>query len=412
MTLLQILIFILLAGYVLERWLDHLNSKRWSDKLPVELQDIYDAEAYRKAQLYDKANKKLSFITDTLSMLVMLFMLATGSFGRLDDWAVSVTNSPVQATLTFFGIIALASEVLGMPFSIYKTFVIEKKFGFNKITPRLFIVDKIKSYLLGIILLGGLILLFSYLYETFENHFWIYTWVAASIIMVVMAMFYTSWLLPLFNKLKPLQEGPLRDAILAYCNKTGFGMSDVLVMDGSKRSSKANAFFSGLGKRKKIVLFDTLIEKHTLPELVSVLAHETGHYKLKHVQSGVLLSVLQLGVLLFLFSLFMESSGITTAMGGTHHTIELGILAFGILYSPISIMVGLLVNYLSRKHEFQADRYAAETYDGPALKLALKKLSVNNLSNLNPHPAYVFFYYSHPPLLQRLSSLDKVPQNG
>lgn len=412
MTLLTVLVFILVAGYILERVLDYLNSKNWSEKLPNELAGIYDADAYQKAQQYDKANKNLSLISDTFSMLFMLIMLCTGAFGKLDDWAISITNSPVTATLLFFGVVAVASEILGMPFSMYKTFVIEEKFGFNKITPRLFIFDKIKGYVLGIILLGGLIVLFSYLYNAFTDHFWLYAWGIAAVFMVLMAAFYTSLLLPIFNKLKPLTEGPLKDAILSYCKKTGFGLSDVYVMDGSKRSSKSNAFFSGLGSRKKIVLFDTLIEKHTESELVAVLAHETGHYKLRHIQSGMILSVVQLGILLFLFSLFMESTALTGAMGGTHHTIELGLLAFGILYSPISILVGLLVNYLSRKHEFEADRYAAETYERGALQSALKKLSLNNLSNLNPHPAYVFFYYSHPPLMQRLRALEQVNQTA
>ena len=412
MSLLTVLLIIIVFGYILERFLDFLNSKRWSDELPLELSGIYDAEAYKKAQQYDKANKRIGLISDSLGFLIMIGLLLSGSFGKLDDWAIDVTNNQQQASLIFFGIIAAISEVIGLPFSIYKTFVIENRFGFNKTTPKLFIIDKIKGYILGILILGGLLVLFINLYNSFRELFWIYTWIVTGVILILVSMFYTSLLLPIFNKLSPLGEGNLRQLILDYCKKTGFEMTNIMVMDGSKRSSKANAFFSGLGRKKKIVLFDTLIEKHTCEELVAVLAHETGHYKLKHVRSGLILSLMQIGILLFLFSLFMNSEDIAAALGGSHHTIELGIVAFGILYSPISIIVGLLVNYLSRKHEFEADRYAADTFDGKSLQSALKKLSVNNLSNLNPHPAYVFFYYSHPPLLQRLRSLEKDYQNA
>jgi STE24 endopeptidase len=321
---------------------------------------------------------------------------------------VNYTNSELQATLLFFGVIGIIAEIINLPFAIYKTFVIESHFGFNKSTPSLFIKDRIKSYLLAFILLGGLLSIFSFLYHAAGSNFWLYTWIVVSILMLLMSMFYTSLLLPIFNKLKPLPDGDLRNAIVDYCKKTGFGLKDVLVMDGSKRSSKANAFFSGIGKTKKIVLYDTLIENHTTDELVSVLAHETGHYKKKHTVTGLILSIAQMGLMLFLFSVFMESPEIPEAFGGNYQTIELGLLAFGILYTPVSILTGVLVNLLSRKHEFQADAYAAETSNGKALKEALIKLSVNNLSNLDPHPAYVFFYYSHPPLLQRIKALDTI----
>ena len=408
MNLLTIIIIILIAGYVLERILDYLNHSRWNESLPLELKDVYNEQEYRKAQQYHLANKKLELVSDTMHMALMVVLLLTGAFGKLDDWAIACTGGGTKATLAFFGVIALFAEIISMPFSIYRTFVIEEHFCFNKTTPALFVKDKIKGYILGILLLGGLISLFTWFYHATGSYFWLYAWAAFSVFMLTISMFYTSLILPIFNKLKPLGEGDLRDKISAYCKSTGFGLSDVYVMDGSKRSAKANAFFSGLGRRKKIVLFDTLVDNHTNEELVSILAHETGHYKLKHTRTGLIVSVLQMGVMLYLFSLFMESPLIPVVMGGSHHTIELGLLAFGILYSPVSMIVSLLVNLFSRKHEFQADAYAAQTYDGKALQAALKKLSVNNLSNLNPHPAYVFFYYSHPPLLERLKALSKV----
>ncbi|MBL0342051.1 MAG: M48 family metallopeptidase [Bacteroidetes bacterium] len=412
MNILISIIAIIIVGFLLERFLEYLNTKNWSDTLPTALKDFYNEEEYRKSQQYDKANKKLGLISDSLNLIILVSLLLSGLFGKLDDWLLGITGDSLKTTLFFFGILALGSDIINMPFSIYKTFVIEQKFGFNKTTPGLYITDKIKGYVLGALLGGSLIALFSIIYETAGQNFWIYTWIVFSVLMIFVSMFYTSLLLPLFNKLKPLEEGELKSSITSYCSKTCFKMSNIMVMDGSKRSAKANAFFSGLGSRKKIVLFDTLIEKHTIPELVSVLAHETGHYKLRHTQTGLLASILQSGLMLFLFSLFMESKQIATAMGGSLSTIELGLFAFGILYTPVSMVTGLLSSLLSRKHEFEADRYAAETSDGSALKDALKKLSVNNLSNLNPHPAYVFFYYSHPPLLQRLNALDKVIRNA
>lgn len=410
--MLTIIIIIVIVGYLLERYLEFLNTSSQSESLPDVLKGLYDAEEYRKSQQYEKANRRLSLLSDTLSLVLMLVLLITGSFGKLDDWAYSVTSDELYTTLLFFGVIALASDIISTPFSIYKTFVIEKKFGFNKMTPALYLSDKIKGYLLGALLGGSLLALFAMIYQLSGPSFWIYAWITFSVVMLFMFMFYTSLILPIFNKLKPLENGELKNAITDYCLKTGFRMNNIMVMDGSKRSTKSNAFFSGLGGNKKIVLFDTLIEKHSIPELVAVLAHETGHYKLKHTVKGLIISLIQTGIMLFLFSLFMENKTIAHAMGGTRHTIELGLLAFGILYTPVSMIAGLLGNVLSRKHEFEADEYAAKTSDGSALKKALKKLSVNNLSNLTPHPAYVFFYYSHPPLLQRLNALDKVTQTS
>jgi STE24 endopeptidase len=408
MNLTLLILIILISGFILERILDYLNFSRWSDQVPDDLKDLYDQQAYKKAQNYDKANKRLSLISDTLSLSLVLIMIFTGSFGRLDDWAVETAGQGAQSMLLFFGVIAVFSEVINLPFAVYQTFVIEEQFGFNKTTPRLFISDRIKGYIIAVLLLGGMIYLFSSLHDFCGVYFWLYAWVAFSVVMVFMSAFYTSIILPLFNKLKPLEEGELRDKISQYCSKTGFGLADVLVMDGSKRSRRANAFFSGIGGRKKIVLFDTLIKNHTVPELVSVLAHETGHYKLRHTLLGLVMSILHVGLMLFIFSFFLENAEVHHVFGGCYATLELGLLAFGILYSPVSMAVSVLMNLMSRKHEFEADSYAARTSNPEAMKEALKKLSVMNLSNLDPHPAYVFFYYSHPPLMARLKAIDKV----
>jgi STE24 endopeptidase len=283
--------------------------------------------------------------------------------------------------------------------------VIEEKFGFNKTTPRTFVLDKLKGYLLGIIIGGGLLGLIIFIYRETGNNFWWMAWLAVAAFMMFATMFYASIILPLFNKLTPMPEGELRTAIENYCKKVNFKLNNLFVMDGSKRSSKANAFFSGLGPKKKIVLFDTLIEKHTTDELVAVLAHEIGHYKKKHTRTGLILGLAQSGLMLFILSLFLGNDELAKAMGASESSFHINALAFGILYSPLSEILGILGNILSRKHEYEADEYAKTTFSGNALAEALKKLSVDNLSNLTPHPAYVFVHYSHPTLLQRLKAL-------
>ena len=408
MNLTWLILIILIGGFILERILDYLNFSRWSDKVPEDLKELYDQQEYKKAQEYDKAKKRLALASDSLSLSLVLLLIFSGAFGKLDDWAVETAGQDANSMLLFFGVIALFSEIINLPFALYQTFVIEEQFGFNKTTARLFISDRIKGYLIAILLLGGMIFLFSWLHDFCGTNFWLYAWIAFTAVMVFMSAFYTSIILPLFNKLEPLENGELRTKISEYCNKTGFGLTDVLVMDGSKRSNRANAFFSGIGGRKKIVLFDTLIKNHTIPELVSVLAHETGHYKLRHTLTGLIMSVFHMGLMLFIFSFFLENAEVHHVFGGSYATLELGLLAFGILYSPVSIIISVLMNMMSRKHEFEADAYAARTSNPEAMKEALKKLSVMNLSNLDPHPAYVFFYYSHPPLLARIRAIDKI----
>lgn len=375
--------------------------------MPEELQGIYELEEYKKSQEYDKANSSFGFITSTFSILLMLAMLYFDGFALLDGFIRDYTTHPILMAMMFFGLLMIASDILGLPFSIYSTFVIEERFGFNRTTAQTFVLDKLKGYIIGGLLGGGLLALFIWFYESAENLFWVYAWIAFSGFMILMTTFYASVIVPIFNKLTPLEEGELRSAIEEYCVKVNFKLDNLFVMDGSKRSAKANAFFSGLGSKKKIVLFDTLIKNHTNEELVAVLAHEAGHYKKKHTQGGVILSVLQTGLMLYILSLVIDSPLLAQALGSEIQSFHLGILVFGLLYSPLSMIMGIGMNMLSRKNEYEADAYARETYSSEALQSALKKLSVDNLSNLLPHPAYVFFHYSHPTLLQRLSALKK-----
>lgn len=403
--ILTIIIIIVSADFVLERTLDYLNRKNKKHKLPPELQGIYDEEQYHKSLAYQRANSRFSAFTSTFSFIVTLALLLTGAFGWLDQQLRPYFANPVYLSLAYFGILFLASDLINLPFQIYSTFVIEEKFGFNKMGPKTFIVDKLKGYLVTAIM-GGIVLgTFLYLVVEIGQDFWWYFWIFATVLMVFLNMFYTSIFVPLFNKLKPLEDGPLKQAIEAYSRKVNFPLDQIYVIDGSKRSSKSNAFFSGIGNKKKVVLYDTLIENHTTEELVAVIAHEVGHYKKKHIFSSLLLSVLQVGFTLFILSLLIFNQELSLALGAEQLGIHLNLIAFGILYSPISTLTGLLMNILSRKNEYEADAFATHTYGGSPLQEALKKLSVHNMSNLLPHKWYVFFHYSHPPLLERLRAI-------
>ena len=414
--LFYIILSIIIADYVLERVLDRLNMSMMSEELPAELAGIYDPERYGKSQRYLRAKQQFSLITSTVSFIAVLAVLSFGGFIFADMMVRKVTGHPVLMALIFFGGLGFIASLLAIPFEIYAVFVIEEKFGFNTTTPKTFILDKLKGWAIGALIGGAMLALVTWIYSATGQWFWLLVWGVATVFMVFMAMFYSNLIVPLFNKQKPLEAGPLRDAIEGFAQRVGFRLKNIYVIDGSKRSRKANAYFTGLGPKKRIVLYDTLINDHSTEELVAVLAHEIGHYKKKHTTQGILLSILQTGLMLFILSLFIRpGSGLSdalcqslagfTGMQGMQ-SFHLGILAFGMLYSPLSTVIGILENMLSRKNEYSADRYAGTHYHPVALQEALKKLSVNNLSNLRPHPAYVFFYYSHPTLLQRLRALE------
>ncbi|MDW3651744.1 MAG: M48 family metallopeptidase [Bacteroidia bacterium] len=403
--ILQLILIILVVNTLFAQLLSWLNLRNHTADLPKELSDSYDPEAYAKSYDYHKENYRFSLIQTLISFPIMLALLYFGVFGWLDEQLRTLTEHPVLLALLFFGVLGIISDISTLPFQWYKTFVIEEKFGFNKTTVKTFWIDKLKSYLLGIILgslvLGALIFLIQWLGQSF----WIWFWIFISSFTLLMNIFYTSLIMPLFNKLTPLEEGPLRTAIEGYSEKVKFPLDNVFVIDGSKRSSRANAFFSGLGKQKKVVLYDTLIEQHEEEELLAVLAHEVGHFKKKHIIQSLVLSIAQSGLMLFILSFFVFSESFTAAMGGSASVIHLNLMAFALLYSPISLVIGLFMNLFSRKNEYEADRYAAETFKAQPLQDALVKLHQENLSNLTPHPLYVFFNYSHPTLLQRLKAL-------
>ena len=405
-TIFWIIIAILSFDFLLENYLDYLNIKRMGSKIPRELEGIYDKEEYAKQQAYQRENHRFGIYSGTFSFLITLAMFLFFGFAFVDSVAWSITSNAIWAALLFFGIIMLASSILGIPFSVYDTFEIEEKFGFNKVTPRIFVSDQLKGWLLGAVIGGGLLALIIFIYRETQNLFWLYAWIAISLFTVFMAMFYSNLIVPLFNKQTPLEEGELRSAISDFADRVGFKLDNIFVINGSKRSTKANAYFTGFGAKKRIVLYDTLIDDMTTGEIVAVLAHEIGHYKKKHVLQGLIISLLQTGVLLYIFSLLIESSSLSRALGVETPNFHIGMVAFGILYAPVSFILSIFMNMLSRKNEYQADAFAALNYKPAALASALKKLSQKNLSNLTPHPLYVFFNYSHPPLFERIKHIE------
>ena len=411
-----IIISLVIFNYLFSNILDYLNHKNWKDEIPKELKDFYDKEKYKQAKLYALSKNKIGLLSSTISFLLVVSLLVFNGYGYIDQLVNSFNlnlflpfeiNNSFTKSGVFFLILFILNLIISIPFSYYNTFVIEENFGFNKTTKSTFFFDIIKSSILSILIGGFLLFLALYLYNSLNDGFWLYLWIGLSLLMVLINMFYADLIVPIFNKLTPLENGDLRKKIENYSKEVGYLLKNIYVIDGSKRSTKANAFFSGLGPRKTIALYDTLIEKHTENELVAVLAHEVGHFKKKHVFSGLLMSVIQIGVMAFFFELCLKLPEISLALGGSGVSFHLGLIGFSIIFSPISMMSGILMNYISRKNEFEADSYAKETYNGDDLSLALKKLSVDSLSNIYPHPLYVFFHYSHPPLIKRLRALNK-----
>jgi STE24 endopeptidase len=401
-----IIIGIIVVDFIFEKYLDYLNTTTMSEVLPIELKGIYEEEKYKKQQAYQRENNRFGLLTSSFSFTLTLAMFLFYGFAFVDNLAWGFTANAIVAALFFFGLIMFASDLLSMPFSVYDTFVIEEKYGFNKTTPKTFVLDTIKGWLLGALIGGGLLALVIFIYQKTQNMFWIYAWILVSVFTIFMAMFYSNLIVPLFNKQTPLEEGELRDAIKKFADKVGFKLDNIFVINGSKRSTKANAYFTGFGAKKRIVLYDTLINDMETDELVAVLAHEIGHYKKKHVIQGLLISLVQTGIVLFIFSLLINNTNLSKALGVDVPNFHIGLVAFGILYSPVSFVLGIFMNLLSRKNEYQADEFAAVNFKPEALASALKKLSVKNLSNLTPHKTYVFFHYSHPTLLQRLEKIE------
>jgi STE24 endopeptidase len=393
--------------FILNLIADVLNLKHLSSALPGAFEGVYDPQRYRKSQKYLKVNTQFGWITSTFNLLVILVFWFAKGFPLLDKGVRSFEPGPVVAGLIYIGILMLLKSVLALPFSVYATFVIEERFGFNRTTWSTYLTDLLKGLALALLLGTPLLAAILGFFQYAGANAWLYCWIGVTIYMLVVQFVAPTWIMPLFNKFTPLEDGELKSAILSYAASINFPLENVYQMDGSRRSTKSNAFFTGFGKHKRIVLFDTLIKQHTPNELVAVLAHEMGHYKKKHVPQALILGVLQSGLMLFLLSKFITFQGLFDAFYMPQQSVYAGMLFFAMLYAPIDFFVGILIQILSRKNETVADRFAAETTGDPGSMInALKKLSVHNLSNLTPHPFYAFLNYSHPPVLKRIQHLS------
>ena len=404
-TLFYVIIGIIIINFVKDKVLNALNAKHFKDDLPDELADVYDKEDYEKSQAYKATNYRFGIWSSLFSLSLTLAFLFFDGFEYVDSLARSFSNHPILIALIFFGIIMIASDIITTPFAYYKTFVIEEKFGFNKTTMKTFILDKFKGLLMMAIIGGGIIALIIWFYQLTGDQFWLYAWGLVTLFTVFMNMFYSKLIVPLFNKQTPLEEGGLRNKISEYATSVGFSLNKIFIIDGSKRSTKANAYFSGFGREKRVTLYDTLVNDLEDEEIVAVLAHEVGHYKRKHIIFNLISSILLIGLTLFILSIFISNPLLSNAIGVEIPSFHVGLIAFGLLYSPISEITGLIMNYVSRVFEYQADNYAKTTYKAEPLISSLKKLSKNSLTNLTPHKAYVFMHYSHPTLLDRIRNL-------
>lgn len=401
---------ILLTGYLLELTVALLNLRSLTPQLPAEFIGVYDPEQYGRSQEYTRATTRFSLIESTVSIILTIIFILAGGFNLIDGAARSFGLSSIPTGLIFAGMLALLSTLLNLPFSIYSTFVIEQRFGFNTTTVTTFLLDGAKAVLLSVVLGGPLLACILWFFETSGAQAWLYCWIAAVTFILVVQFLAPVLIMPLFNKFTPLAEGELKEAITRYAHTQRFAMQGIYTMDGSKRSTRVNAFFTGFGRFRRIVFFDTLMDKLTTSEIVAVLAHEMGHYKRGHILSMMVLSILQMGVMFFILSLFLGNRGLFDAFGMAHISIYASLVFFGFLYAPISTLIGIGFNAFSRRNEYQADRFAAESGgDGAALISGLKKLSVSNLSNLTPHPLNVLLNYSHPPVLARIEALRRLP---
>ena len=401
-----IVIAIVLAEYIYNVTLSVLGRKASHRAIPKLLEDIYDAGAYRRQQSYSREYSRLGLFSTSVDTTLLLGLFAFGGFAWFDSVARSVSDAPIVMALVYFGIFFLLDWAVGLPFSVYSTFHIEERYGFNRTTPLLFLTDTLKGLAVSVVLYGLLISVVVWIYSLTPAYFWLIAWAVLSVITLVLQFFYSDVIVPLFNKQTPLAEGELRSAIEAFARQVGFKLDNIYVIDGSKRSSKANAYFTGFGTRKRVVLYDTLMEQLSTDEIVAVLAHEIGHYKHRHIWKGIVSALLQNLVMFYLFGLIIDSREIAEAARCTMPSFHINMTVFMLLFTPIQIVTSLLGNMVSRRHEWQADEFARLHGMGRALSSALKNMSAKSLANLTPHPAVVFTQYSHPTLLQRVEHLE------
>ncbi|MCP4160672.1 MAG: M48 family metallopeptidase [Deltaproteobacteria bacterium] len=399
----------LIIETVLNFYSEFLNMNSVKTNLPDEFKDLYDEDTYKKSQEYLKANTKFGWVSSFLDLFILMIFWFCKGFPLLDQFVRGFGYGTVVSGLIFMGIILGVKFVISLPFNIYSTFVLEERFGFNKTTPKTFVVDLIKAIVLGTILGTILLSVILAFFEYSGEYAWIYCYVGVTTFIFLIQYLYPVFIMPLFNKFEEIEDGDLKTSLMEYAKSIDFPLTKIFRMDGSKRSTKSNAFFTGFGKNKRIVLFDTLIEKHTVEELVAVLAHEMGHFKKNHIKKLMFLSILQMGVIFYLLSFFLHYDKLFNAFYMNDISIYAGLIFFSMLFSPISFFLNIMMQHISRRHEYEADKFAVDTTSkSKNLVNALKKLSVDNLSNLNPHPLYVFLNYSHPPVMQRVEAMRKI----
>ncbi|HNV81043.1 MAG TPA: M48 family metallopeptidase [Tenuifilaceae bacterium] len=404
-------IAIITTIFLVDITLDLLNMSHRGKDIPQQLSDVYSPEKYYLQQQYEVDNARFALFHKSLMFAVLLVFFIAGGFGRLHQWLSGFFLNPLITALVYFAIIGLASGIISLPFSIWNTFVIEEKYGFNKSTVKLFIIDLIKSSLITLIIGGGLLTLLACLFYRTGDWFWILGLAVMVVFSLLANALYSRVIVPLFNKQEPLEDGALLEAIKKFGNLAGFPVDKVYVIDGSKRSTKANAYFAGYGKNRRVVLYDTLIEKMSEPEIVAVLAHEIGHYRKGHIWINMFTGILQAAIFLYLFSVLSASTEVLLALGysGNEHPVfHLALIGFALLFSPAERILGLLTHGMSRMMEYRADAFASSHDMGEELITGLKKLTAENLSNLTPHPLYVFVNYSHPTLLQRINRIKGI----
>jgi len=401
----KLLIGIIIFNFIKDFFLDYLNSKNFNNKIPEIISDVFDSEKYFKSQEYKKTQYRFSKYSKIFSLIIILSFFYFDGFIIVDSFSRNLFKSEILISLTFFGTIFFGNELLSLPFSIFFTFFIEEKFGFNKTSIKTYISDKLKSWILTILFGGGILGFIIFQEQLIGENFWIVAWIFITGITIIINGFYSQIIVPLFNKQKKLEKGELRSEIEKYSCKVGFDLSNIFIIDGSKRSSKANAYFSGFGKQKRVTLFDTLIDKLNKKQIVAVIAHEIGHYKKNHIIFNLFFSIIQTGFMLYILSLFIYMPVFSEALGIENHSFHIGLVTFSILFTPISEISSLIFNMFSRKFEYEADEFAKNTYNGEYLIEALKILSKDSLSNLTPHPKYVWWHYSHPTLFQRVIRL-------
>jgi len=402
-----VIVAALLLDFVIGIIADILNLRALRLEPPHELKEVYAEEEYRRSQQYTITNTKFGFVTGSFNLLLLFVFWFAGGFDWLDITIRSWGLPTLANGLLYIGILFMAYELISLAFSIYSTFVIEERFGFNKTTPRVFVMDMLKGLALGIILGASLLACILSIFEYAGSYAWIYCWIAVTLFILVLEFVAPVWIMPLFNKFTPIEDGELKESIMSYIKSVGYKAREIFVIDGSRRSTKANAYFTGFGRNKRIALFDTLVDQYKVPEIQAVLAHEIGHYKKKHILQGMLISMLHTGIMFYLLSLFLDSTGLHQAFYIDQPSVYTGLLFFGLLYTPIEMVLSVASNIWSRRMEYEADRFMAQTVDEPEnLISALKKLSADSLSNLTPHSYYAFLNYSHPPLLQRIKAIQ------